>query len=93
MSKYETDIPIILENDHSYCNILVGKAPFWRIANQFCQFLLCEIEIKRGGGKKYIADCTNKEIKARIRNLIIDRFNSIKPVYPFEIILVMKILS
>jgi hypothetical protein len=27
---YEADINIIIENGPLYCNILVGKAPFWQ---------------------------------------------------------------
>lgn len=83
---HETDIPIILENGPLYCNILVGKAPFLAAYHKpvlSISPLRSELRevIKE---EKYIADCTNKEeIKQKLENLIIDRFNSNKPVYPF----------
>ena len=83
---HETDIPIILENGPLYCNILVGKAPFLEAYHKSVLSIsplrseLREV-IKE---EKYIAYCTNKEdIKQKLENLIIDRFNSNKPVYPF----------
>lgn len=83
---HETDITIILENGPLYCNILVGKAPFLAAYNKPVLSISPLRSELRGIIKeeKYIADCTNKvEIKQKLENLIIDRLNSEKEVYPF----------
>lgn len=83
---YEADIPIILENGPLYCNILVGKAAFLAAYNKPVLSISPLRSELRGIIKeqKYMADCTNKEeIKQKLENLIIDRMNSIKEVYPF----------
>jgi hypothetical protein len=42
---YEADINIIIENGPLYCNILVGKAPFWQQqVSRFFRFLLNEVK-------------------------------------------------
>lgn len=89
-SAYEqihlADINIILENGPLYCNILVGKAPFlasivkpiFSISPKISELRTI---IKDG---QYIADCDDKEeIKQKLKNLIISRFNSNESVYPF----------
>ena len=83
---HETDITIILENGPLYCNILVGKAPFLAAYNKPVLSISPLRSELRGiiKDEKYIADCNNKEeIKQKLENLIIDRLNSEKEVYPF----------
>ncbi|MBX9888407.1 MAG: hypothetical protein K2Y30_10785 [Flavobacteriaceae bacterium] len=83
---HETDITIILENGPLYCNILVGKAPFLAAYNKPILSISPVRSELRGiiKDQRYIADCTNKEeIKQKLENLIIDRLNSDKEVYPF----------
>lgn len=83
---HETDITIILENGPLYCNILVGKAPFLAAYHKPVLSISPLRSELRGVVKeeKYIADCTSKEeIKQKLENLIIDRLNSEKEVYPF----------
>jgi hypothetical protein len=83
---HEADINIILENGPLYCNILVGKAPFLA---SIPKPILC-ISPERSELRhiiqdpQYIASCTDKaEIKQKLENLIINRMNSDKAVYPF----------
>lgn len=83
---HEADINIILENGPVYCNILVGKAPFLGSFNKPLLSLSPErSEMRRVlTDNQYIANCKDKEeIKQKLENLIVNRMNSNKPVYPF----------
>jgi len=82
----ESDILIVLENGPIYSNILVGKAPFIASLNKPLLSLSPERSEMRRLIKEdqFLAHCDDKkEIKLKLENLIVDRMNSNKKVYPF----------
>jgi len=84
--KHIADINIILENGPSYCNILVGKAPFLaEIKKPILSLSPSRSELRNIiTDDRFIANSNDKqEIKTKLENLIIDRLHSNEPVYPF----------
>lgn len=80
------DINIIIENGPTYCNILVGKAPFLASLNKPILVISPSRSEIRGLIKdsQFIADCNDKEeIKQKLDNLIKQRLKTTAPVYPF----------
>lgn len=82
----QSDIVIILENCSAQSNILVGKAPFIASLNKpilVISPLRSEMR-KIVFDNKYIATYNDREeMKQKLEDLIIDRMNCNKLVYPF----------
>lgn len=82
----ETDITIVIESGPFYSNILVGKAAFLATIQKPVLSVSPErSEIRRIiTDSKYIAHCNDKEeIKQKLENLIVERLNFDKAVFPF----------
>lgn len=84
--RQEADIAIVIESGPVYSNILVGKAPFLAATHKPILSISPERSEMRRIIKdsKYIANCNDKEeIKQKLENLIVERLNSDKAVFPF----------
>jgi glycosyltransferase involved in cell wall biosynthesis len=83
---FESDIIVILENGPKISNILVGKAPFVAFLKKPVLVLAPKESELRNivTDEKYIANYFDKkEIKEKLKGLILQRLDSNTEVYPF----------